>query len=827
MNFDVPGEIPGITNGMKKLLFSVVVFTTLLGLSSCGTSDGRTSDDPYVLDSKLTAQLIESDYIRKPMKEFYEDSGMYRWERKKVLETREIPLVEEFSSVTNRDGGVISIDMNVTHSGKGSIRLDTPASGPVKKPTNRNYGSPEIVRMLPGEDLTEWNRFSCWVYVDAPGYYVVMLGFKLLNEGEKIMPTPGRFEGEHFVSVVPGEWTHVIWEIPDLYRDKVTGFTANIMMSGEAAGSSDMMHLYLDDMRLEKVEVENSRGFDLRKNAIAFSHNGYRVGTRKQAMVQNVSSKSFKVVDDVTGRTAFKGEGTESENGFVTMDFSSLEKQGRYTIEIDGIKSKPFFIGDAAYLATAWHLINFFFSERCGYEIPGIHQPCHEDVFIYHPDGRFVSLAGGWHDAGDLTQGVDNDAEAGVAMLELAEQVKERDPKLYSRLLEESRWGLNWLLKTRFGDGYRASSIIIGILTKNIRGDKDDMQAPAQRKAGSNFHAAEFEAMAVPFYESEDPVFARWCRNSAVEDFAFAAEDFDKMIAADQGNGIGTVLYGLALTSAMRLYNLTGEEKYIDRAVQYARGVMTAQDREIHSDWDIPVSGFFYENTARKRPLDCTPSEEHRMIQGLAMLLKAKPNHKESKEWLASLKAFAGYVKTAAGLGVPYGLLPATIYEVDNTDISNLYHEGERIGLPSKEEFNAQVKNGIRLNDSIYLRRFAVGYQARGFNGTTLVKAKLAFVLADVLQDEQLKDIATRQVEWITGYNPFAMSTIYGDGYDYPLLYGAYAGNVVGAVPVGIETFENIDEPYFPMQANCTYKEIWTYSTARMISCVAELFKYK
>ena len=44
------------------------------------------------------------------------------------------------------------------------------------------------------------------------------------------------------------------------------------------------------------------------------------------------------------------------------------------------------------------------------------------------------------------------------------------------------------------------------------------------------------------------------------------------------------------------------------------------------------------------------------------------------------------------------------------------------------------------------------------------------------------------------------MSTVYGDGYDYPPLYGAYAGNVVGAVPVGIETFENEDEPYFPMQ---------------------------
>ena len=104
-------------------------------------------------------------------------------------------------------------------------------------------------------------------------------------------------------------------------------------------------------------------------------------------------------------------------------------------------------------------------------------------------------------------------------------------------------------------------------------------------------------------------------------------------------------------------------------------------------------------------------------------------------------------------------------------------------------------------------------------------KAKAAFILARLFNDKALRDIATRQVEYILGYNPFAMSTVYGDGYDYPPLYGAYAGNVVGAVPVGIETFENEDEPYFPMQNNCTYKEIWTHTTAHLMWCVAELFK--
>jgi hypothetical protein len=76
------------------------------------------------------------------------------------------------------------------------------------------------------------------------------------------------------------------------------------------------------------------------------------------------------------------------------------------------------------------------------------------------------------------------------------------------------------------------------------------------------------------------------------------------------------------------------------------------------------------------------------------------------------------------------------------------------------------------------------------------------------------------------GYNPFAISTIYGEGYDYPILYGGYLGDVVGAVPVGIETFENEDKPYMPMQVNATYKEVWTHTTASVMWLLSYLLTH-
>ena len=402
------------------------------------------AQSPWKPDAELEKQLKESNYVHRIMKANPEHAGLTRWYKKKVLKSRELPLAEDFTALRHTGPGSIHIDRQVTISGKGSIRLDTPASLGKKNPTNRNYATPEIIRPLNRENLQEYNRFSVWVYVDAPGVYLTFAGFTLYNEGEKVMPTPGRFEGQHFETVYPNQWQHIVWEMPDLYRDCVTGFSVNIMLAGAPAGADEKMSFYIDDMRIEKVEAENSRGFDLRKNAIAYSHSGYKLDARKQALVQNVKQDTFYLCDAATGQTVYQGTGIpqhkdkKQDKGFLLLDFSDFNTPGQYTISIGDIHSKPFPIGNSAYLSTAWHTLNFFFSERCGFDQPGIHQECHQDVFMYHPDGRSISVSGGWHDAADLTQGTGNTAESGIALLEMAGTVQGKDSIFYERLLEEA-----------------------------------------------------------------------------------------------------------------------------------------------------------------------------------------------------------------------------------------------------------------------------------------------------------------------------------------------------------------------------------------------------
>ena len=399
-------------------------------------------------------------------------------------------------------------------------------------------------------------------------------------------------------------------------------------------------------------------------------------------------------------------------------------------------------------------------------------------------------------------------------MLELAKTVKTTHSDLYVRLLEEARWGLNWVLGTRFGDGYRDGGMIVGIWTDNVSGTKDDMQTTATNNPFDNFISSFATAKAAPYYAPVDPVFSAWCRKAATEDYKFATE----MIGQEPNQNNETELYSIAAIAAIQLYLLTGTKEYLDDAVQHANVIMECQQIERHKDWSIPLHGFFFESHDKKRPLAFFHrSNEELMVQALCMLLKNAPEHPNASQWLASCKAYADYIRDISKTIEPYEILPAAVYQLHNADFGGIYHEGANVGLPSMEEFNAQAKNGIHLGNDFYLRRFPIAYQFRGFHAVTMGKAKAAFLLSDLLKDKELRDIATRQLEYIVGYNPFAISTIYGEGYDYPNLYGGYLGDVVGAVPVGIETFENEDTPYMPMQVNATYKEVWTHSTASVM----------
>ncbi len=67
------------------------------------------------------------------------------------------------------------------------------------------------------------------------------------------------------------------------------------------------------------------------------------------------------------------------------------------------------------------------------------------------------------------------------------------------------------------------------------------------------------------------------------------------------------------------------------------------------------------------------------------------------------------------------------------------------------------------------------------------------------------------------GRNPFSASIMYGEGYDWTPLYSVRSGQMVGALPVGVETRGDSDAPYWPTQICWTYKEVWTQPVGEWI----------
>ncbi len=774
------------------------------------------------MDEKLEKQLDDSWYLRKPMKVEKEDTAQCRWAQKPVQKCQKISLFREFDRIRILGHGHLGTDKKHSISGEGSVYVDFAAQKPVQNPSGRAYSEIELRMPLAGEDLGAYNRVSFWVYADAPGSACNYLTLALHNAGPKVMPVPGRFEGAHSVMAESGKWQQVLWEMPNVARNRVTMLTITAQAYGTSVPAGDRIRIFYDDLRLEKVKEDPYKGFSLPKGSIAYCHSGYKNGLPKQALVGGRADRFY--LKDANGACVYEGTGKEWKKEFTLLDFSGFEGEGQYTLQAGEAESKPFWIGEGAYLGAAWKTLNFFFTQRCGFSIPGVHTECHLDVMSVHPDGRKKCVAGGWHDAGDLTQDSKNTAESALAMMELGCAADKWDRRLSRRALEEARWGIDWMLRARFGDGYTHCGRIIGFWTKNVIGDCDDLETPAENRPHNNLLTAGVFARAAEVFGKEDPMYGRLCAKCAREDYFFGVDAMYEKQGKSFSNMTQCQLHAQAAASAAELYRVFGDGAYLEDAVRFAKIVMNCQQREVPEGFAVLLRGYFYEDETKTRVQAWFHrSYEHTALRALARLYALAPGHPDAPQWKESLELYGEYLKQIAGV-TPYGLLPAGIYELDNTDTANLYHEGDdSAGMPTMEEYNAQVKNGIRLDDTHYLRIFPAAYQFRGFHAPIMGKAIAAMEIYGVLRDEALLAIAVRQMEWILGYNPFACSSVYGEGYGFHPLYAGVEPQIVGAVPVGFQFYENEDEPYWPVQNLPTYKEIWVHTTARLMRLIAYL----
>jgi len=348
---------------------------------------------------------------------------------------------------------------------------------------------------------------------------------------------------------------------------------------------------------------------------------GYRTNDIKIAVfigLGNEDLKSFRVAEAQSGQIILeKNEIVRAEPlaPFKTcyrLDFSELIEGGTYRIEAGNVVSPDFRISEDVYNGAADFLLNYMRQQRCGFN-PWLKDSCHtHDGYVIYggkDDSLHIDVTGGWHDAADYLQYVATSANATYQMLYafsenpssfsdnyLANGLPGKDD--FPDILNEGRWGLDWLLKMNPAPGKMYNQIAddrdhIGFRFPNMdtayygkgserpvyrcTGKEQGLFRYKNRTTGIASTAGKFAstfARGAEVYKSLDSEFSKLLAEKAVSAFSYGLENPG---ACQTAPGTAPYFYeednwadDMEL-AAIELYKITNDQKYFKYAVDFGR----------------------------------------------------------------------------------------------------------------------------------------------------------------------------------------------------------------------------------------------------------------
>ena len=778
------------------------------------------------MKNELEHELRESLYIHRPLPLHREHSLEASFTQKTVLKR---------CFLYGAEGGTVRPEANGTASltvEDGILEMHAPLrtshwpEGASEDGDYTNYGTARLDLHCETQDWRGFHRLRFSVFPEISGARIAHLNVAVENRGE--IPLPDRYwrEGATVFDLECGRWNECIWEFAAMPRDAICRVMLYVFCSGfDTAGSRELCYRFRD-LCLERVSTpEHEHGWQPEGEQILLSSAGYFPEGKKTALATG-RTEEFCLIDVQSGETVFRAPAGEIHNDkgiFRELDFSAFTQEGLYRLCAGEMQSSVFPITVGLARESVWKMINFLFCERCGFPVPGRHQACHLDTLAVH-EGLKLSFAGGWHDAGDVSQQAAQTAETVMALFEAAGRCKSDTP-LYLRLMEEAQWGLDFILRTRFTDGFRATSAGATRFTDNLIGSFDDVMVRVHDHAFENYLFAGVEACAALALRGYDDALAENALRAAREDYGFACKVF-----AERGvepahryehtyNSGLSQYYAVSIWAASCLYEACGEESYALQARLTAAKLLLCQERGERA----PVMGFFYRDETHREIVHFNHlSREHQFAQSLTALCRTQQDAEERADWEEALRLYGEYLKAIAANTAPFGMLPAGIHRLDEAENRELFpflhvdcdYDAE------KENYAAQLAAGRDLGDGFVLRNFPVWFSFRGNNAVLLSAGKAASLTGRYFNDPELLQLGREQLYWLWGKNPFGQSLIYGVGERYCRQYAVLCGECVGEVPVGIETRDNEDVPYWPQNNNATFREIWIGAVCRaMLLC--------
>lgn len=260
---------------------------------------------------------------------------------------------------------------------------------------------------------------------------------------------------------------------------------------------------------------------------------GYRPKDEKKAVCVSKEAMHYLVCSESeSGTIVLEADSTAGVwNSFtgeweVVLDFSSVDKPGKYYIKTEDSQPVSFVIGETVYENVTESLLRFFYLQRCGMqlttEFAGLyaHPVCHHTPARVYGTKDYLDVSGGWHDAGDfgryivaaavtiaaLFHAIENDSN----LLERNLRIPESEEKMPD-ILAEIRYELEWMLKMQdVATGKVYHKVTCANFCDFIMPEEEKEElivCPFSLTATADFAAC--MAMAVKFYEPYDEAFAK------------------------------------------------------------------------------------------------------------------------------------------------------------------------------------------------------------------------------------------------------------------------------------------------------------------------------
>jgi hypothetical protein len=535
--------------------------------------------------------------------------------------------------------------------------------------------------------------------------------------------------------------------------------------------------------------------------SVLVNHVGFATKTGKYCLLAGGTPVDFAVVDIHSKQSVFHGtmKSLRGDLGnYQVGDFSECKQAGSFQIVAGNASSGTFVIADDVYASSMRKCISYFSRQRCGDSKTGHHAPCHLDDGRRLDNGRHQDVTGGWHDACDVRKWVNATIYGMTGLLHVLDVKGPQWER--AAIAAELRWGNRYFLKMQEPAGYvmdYCGGDDGNNWTDNRQGTSDDRKIHVDAcELPSQFQFVAVQAAMARVFREEDASYAKTCETAARNCLQWCLKQplaFAQSLSA-------------AILAAVEMHRALGGNEYSQLAGEFLKKLLALQVISTQKSSDDPA-GFFRAEPDNPLPLRAIMHGNQPLL-AMCAAMEYLPDHSDAPSWREGLQHHVDHLVWMSSRSA-FGTIPFGLY-LDQDPGGN-----RRVGkywyrwfMKPRDEHPSSGSWWVGINAHL------------ASHGIGLSKA------SKLLGSAQLLYFAQRQLDWILGVNPFAVSTVTDVGRNQPALFLADEFHpptplISGGVMNGLGGSENDTALLNPGSYNtCEY---WTPMTAYTLWLLASL----